>query len=516
MSRARRPRIASQATIILSGQILSTAVVFVTTPYVAVGLGPERYGLYTLLFLFLGYSTAFDLGLSFALVKRVAELDPVTGRTEIDSLVNAATAVYAAFAAAFVVVLIAARGLIARDLFQAPDALIPVGRDAALVLACAVPFATAATVFNALFRGLLRFEYVALFSVGNASVYSIGAALLVIAGASLRAVIGCYAVVTAVSALAQWAVLRRLLPGFRPVPRVDTRRLRQLLGFGSFMALNQVGNIALLQLDRLVIARVVSVPMAGYYAVPFGISQRLNMLGAAAATVAFPYSSASSARGELDDFRWQRLQSARVVAWLTLAPALAVMVLADQILRYWMNREFAVHGTLPLRLLTFGFLWISVASLDAVSIEGSGRPWVTSLFMAVTGIMNIVGLLVLTPRWRLGGAAASVTLSLLVLAVLDVWYCSKHVTCSSLAAWARSVVLPTMWTTAVSLPVALLLRNVVAGLPSLVVVASVATGFTGVIGHLFFLSAEERQWAKQRIARWWSGTSVVEGDAGGP
>ena len=185
------------------------------------------------------------------------------------------------------------------------------------------------------------------------------------------------------------------------------------------MAFNQVGRIALLQLDRLVIARVLSLSMAAYYAVPFGISQRLNMLGAAAATVAFPHSSASTARGELDDFRGQYLQTARVVCWLTLAPSLAVIVLADQILRYWMSPEFAIHGTLPLRLLAVGILWISVASLDAVSIEGSGRPWVTSVFMAIAGVANLVGLLVLTPRWGLGGAAASVTLAFLALASLD-------------------------------------------------------------------------------------------------
>jgi O-antigen/teichoic acid export membrane protein len=487
------------------------AVLFVTTPYIALGLGAERYGLYTLLFLFLGYSTALDLGLSFALVKQVAEHDPETQRTEIDALTNAATAVYTSLATAFVVALVAGRGWIVRTLLHAPADLVPVAEDAVLLVACAVPFATAGTVFNALFRGLLRFEYVALFSVVNASVYSIGAAVLVRTGASLRAVIGMYVGVTAASALSQWAVLHRLLPGFRPVPRFDLRRLRQLFGFGSLMAMNQVANIALLQLDRLVISRVLSIPMAGYYAVPLAISQRLNLLGAATATVAFPHSSASTARGELDDFRRQHLQSARAVAWLTLAPTLAVMVLADLILAYWMSPEFAMHGTLVLRLLAFGILWISVASLDAVSIEGSGRPWVTSLFTVITGVANIVGLLVLTPRFGLGGAAASVTLSLLALASLDVWYCSKNVTRSPVRVWVRAVVLPTVWTTLVSLPITLLLRKAATGLPSLVIVAVAATACTVVVGYWFFLSAEERAWVRARAVWLWERRVAARG-----
>lgn len=499
----RRPRIVSQATLILSGQVVSGVVLFVTTPFIALGLGVEQYGLYTLLFLILGYSVALDFGLSFALVKHIAEHDPETSRIEIDSFVNTATSVYVTIGGTFAIVLFVARSWIATNLLHAPIELEPVARDAVLLVACSVPFATATTVFGALFRGLLRFQYVALFSFANASLYSIGAALLVGVGASLRAVMGWYAGVTAVTAVIQWMVLRRLLPGFRPVPRLDSQRLRQLFGFGSFMAINQVGKIALLQLDRLVIARLLSVGMAGYYAVPFGVSQRLNMLGAAAATVAFPHSSASTASGKLDSFRRQHLQAARVVTWLTLAPTLAVIVLADQILRFWMSPEFALYGTLPLRLLAFGVLWISVASLDAVSIEGSGRPWVTAFFLGTTGVMNIIGLLVLTPRWGLGGAAASVMFSLLALAALDVWYCSRNVTNLPLVSWMRAIALPAACTTLVSLPLILFLRRAVTGMPSLAVSAFVAILLTGFIGYWFFLVPDERQWVKTQVVRLW-------------
>lgn len=507
----RRPRIVSQTGLIFGGQILTGIVLFITTPYIALGLGPERYGLYTLLFLFLGYSTALDFGLSFSLVKHIAEHDPQTHRAEIDSFVNTATAVYAVIATLFVVVLVLARGWIASDLLHVPDWQVPVARDAMLLLACSVPFAAGATVFNALFRGLLRFEYLSLFSLANAAVYSIGAAFLITRGATLRTVFGWYAVLTIASALAQWVVLRRLLPGFRPTPRLEGRRVRQLFGFGGFMALNQLGNMALHQLDRLVIARVLSVSMAAFYAIPFNISQRLNMLGTAAATVTFPHSSASTSRGELEDFRLQHLQSARVVAWLTLAPALSVIVFADQILRYWMNPEFALHGALPLRILAIGIFGISVASLDAVSIEGSGRPWVTALFTAITGVTSVVGLLLLTPRWGLVGAAASVTFSLLMLSGLDVWYCNRKVLRSGLRVWARSVVLPSFWTTILCLPVSFVLGRAISGLLSTIFVGLGATAFTATVGFWFFVSRDERRRIRGRMRMLWSHDESAQG-----
>jgi len=508
----RRPRIVSQTGLILGGQLLTGIVLFVTTPYIALGLGAEHYGLYTLLFLFLGYSTALDFGLSFALVKHVAEHDPQTHRAEIDSLVNTALAVYALIATLFVAVLVFARGWIASDLLHVPVWQLGVARQAILLLACSVPFATATTVFNALFRGLLRFEYLSFFSLANASVYSIGAAFLVTRGATLRSLIGWYTVLTIANALAQWAVLRRLLPRFRPVPHLEGKRVRELFGFGGFMALNQLGHVALHQIDRLIIARTLSVSMAAYYAIPLNISQRLNMLGTAASTVTFPHASASIAGGDLAQFRLQHLRSARIVAWLTLAPTLTVIILADQILRYWMNPEFALHGAFPLRILAVGVLGISVASLDAVSIEGSGRPWVTALFTGITGITSVVGLLLLTPMWGLVGAATSVTFSVLMIAALDVWYCSRKVLQSRLRVWARSVVLPSIWTTIVCLPVTFLLGRAISGLLSTILVALGATGFTAAVGSWFFVSRDERRRLKSRVSTLWSHDQSASGN----
>ncbi|HEX4601161.1 MAG TPA: oligosaccharide flippase family protein, partial [Gemmatimonadales bacterium] len=380
---------------------------------------------------------------------------------------------------------------------------VPTAETATLLIACSLPFTAALTMFGAVFRGLLRFDYVALFGLLNGALYGVGAAILVAFGGRLRAVVGLYAGLMTASALVQWVVLRRLVPGIRIVPRLEGKTLRQLFGFGGFMLFNQVGQIALQQLDRLVISRVLSVAMTGYYAVPFNIGQRVGTLGAAAATVALPHSSGSVARGELGEFRRAYASSARFVAWLTLAPALVVIVFGDKLLTYWMSPEFAAHGTVALRLLAFGAFWMGVASLSAVSIEGAGRPWVTSAFTALTGGLNLAGLLLLTPRWGLGGAAASVTGSVLVLAALDVWYFSTRVVRTAMGEWVGSVVVPVFATTVLSLPLLLPLRAVMSTLSSVILVAGLAMGAVGVIGYRLFLSADERRRTRAQAAALW-------------
>ncbi|HEX4601624.1 MAG TPA: oligosaccharide flippase family protein, partial [Gemmatimonadales bacterium] len=144
-----RPGIVPQAGLLVGGQVLAGVVAFATTPIIALGLGAEQYGLYTLLFLFLGYATALDLGLSYSLIKHIAEHDPERERAEIESLVNNAAAVYATVAVLSVVVLALGRGWIAHALLRLPARLVPTAETAALLIACSLPFTAALTMFGA-------------------------------------------------------------------------------------------------------------------------------------------------------------------------------------------------------------------------------------------------------------------------------------------------------------------------------------------------------------------------------
>src|SRR5579863_1716295 len=55
------------------GQLIPMFVGVVTIPYIIRGLGPDGYGILSIAFMVLGYFSIFDLGLSRATVKFVAE-----------------------------------------------------------------------------------------------------------------------------------------------------------------------------------------------------------------------------------------------------------------------------------------------------------------------------------------------------------------------------------------------------------------------------------------------------------
>jgi O-antigen/teichoic acid export membrane protein len=499
-------QVVSKSSLLFAGQIVSSIVAIVTTRYTALGLGPDEYGLYALVFVTLAYSSVLDVGLNFALVKQVAEHDVHRERGRIEALLGAATVVYAAVTALLVAALVLARPWIVRHVFNVPPELAARAETALLVLACAIPFASLSTIFNALLRGLMRFEYVSVLSTVSNCVFSIGAAVLVHRGGRIPAVVALYAAVTVAGAAMSWLMARRALPGLTIPVRARWTDVRRLLAFGRFMALNQVSATVLQQLDKVLVGRLLSVGMLGYYTVPCSVSQRLNALGAAVANVAFPFSSARLARGEHDEFHRGYFQAARLLAWITMGPALVVVVYADDILRLWLDDAFAAHGASVLRLMAVAMWAIAIASLDAVSIEGSGRPWVTSVFMAAAGVVNVVGLLVLVPRFGITGAAMASATAHILLACLDIVFCNLAVLGLGLGTWLRRVGAPSAATAAVSLPLLLLARGLIVDVASLLVVAALATAATLAIGYTVFLAAHERRSVQTRVKALWSPT----------
>ena len=501
MSSPRISHLVSKSIVLFAAQSLSTVLAIVTTPVVAIGLGPEHYGLYALIFGLLSYSSILDMGLSFSVVKQVSERDATRDRVAIEELLGTAATVYAVIASVLMLVLVAGRDWLARSLLNVPEPLVPSAAVSLTILACTIPVTTLITLFNATLRGLLRFEYVTAFSVATTATFSIGAAVLVRRGAGLVAIFTLYLVLTTVSALAHWIVVRRAVPGLQLRFRLQRSHLRRLFGFGRFMLINQLSMLALLHLDKLLIARLLSVAMIGYYTVPFYLSQRLNTLGAAVATVAFPFSSARLARGETEEFRRDYFQAARMLGWLTMVPALTAIIFADQILQYWMNETFALYGAWPLRLLALGMWVVSVASLDAVSIEGSGRPGVTSTFMAAMGITNIVGILTFGSMFGLVGIAGSVMFAHVALASLDVWFCQRYVLKLPLSRWGRAVALPTLLTVAVTAPLLIALRSIPSSLGGLAVVLIMSLAVTLAVGYGVFLAPSERKMVMVQAGR---------------
>jgi O-antigen/teichoic acid export membrane protein len=126
--------------------------------------------------------------------------------------------------------------------------------------------------------------------------------------------------------------------------------------------------------------------------------------------------------------------------------------------------------------------------------------------MAAAGVVNVIGLLVLVPRFGIAGAAVAAAIAHLLLAGLDVTVCNLKVLRHGLGPWLRSVGVPSAATAVTSVPILLLGRGLIVDLASLLVVAALGCAATLTIGYAVFLAAHERRSVQARLRALWSPT----------
>ena len=384
---------------------------FVSVPVLVAGLGYAGYGVYSLAFTIAGYGAFLDLGLGWAGMKFAADAHARRDRNTVASVL---------WALALYQLLIG--GVVAVGLWAGAARvggwLLASGGDEAARVAEILPTAglwfalsSLAGVLVGILRGVDRAGTAAL-AAGCALVIGVGGAALAVGhGYGLPAAAGCQVLGALVALLVAAAALRAFLlpvPGGRLVA-ASADQLRRMLGFSLWSLLGRLVQVAVLQGDKVIAARVAGAAGLAAYVVPFNLAQRLNALGAAAVTAVYPV--AAGRAGTPDEFRESYLRAARVVHLLTAAPALTLIALAPLFLHSWIGPEMAATASGFLRVLGLGYWIVSVSSVEAGCLEGWGHPRLTALAGAGSvGVAALVAGLLLPAAgglWAVAGGVAA-------------------------------------------------------------------------------------------------------------
>jgi O-antigen/teichoic acid export membrane protein len=391
--------------------LLALLLGFATVPVMVAGLGYAGYGVYSIAFTVAGYGAFLDLGFGWAGMKYTAEAHAHGDRDTVAAVLWALVLYQALIGAAVLVVLTAAAGRVGHWLMGGTGA--DAARVADLLPVAGLWFALSSLtgVFVGVLRGVDRYAAAAVVA-GTALVVGVGGGALVVArGQGLQAAALCQVVgALMASVLAAGALRRYLLPA--PRGRLITssaRQLRRMLGFSLWSLLSRLVQVTVLQGDKVVAARAAGAVGLAAYVVPFGVAQKLNVLGSAAVTAVYPV--AAGRRGSGEEFHESYFRAARIVHLLTAAPAIVLVVLAPLFLHSWIGPELASAGAGFLRVLAIGYWVVSVASVEAGCLEGWGHPRITALAASGSLVVAVVVAAVLASiaggLWAVAGGVAT-------------------------------------------------------------------------------------------------------------
>jgi O-antigen/teichoic acid export membrane protein len=395
----------------LLGQAGIFALNFLLTPFLVRGLGQERYGLYILLNAVAAYLSLFSFGAGPATVRYAAQAATRGAALRYSfafhGLGTAAGALCAALAAG---ALAGWMGL--------PEHLRP---DAVFVLRCAAAGAVLAALVQACWsalQGLQRFDWQNALALGSSALIVVGAAAAVAAGRGVKAVAAWYVAANVVVLAAS------LLSLGRQAALKEGGRALEWREFARYSLASWLGPLAWIltfQADKFFVAKVVSLEELTYYAVPWGLLQRLQVFPASFNTALFPLMS--EAGGDLGRMY---ARSTRALLW-ALLPVLALLfVLMPQFLTLWLGPEFGMRAVWPARLLILSqVFWVLVSPAHSLSAS-LNRPALTARGLWLQALVSLAAWFVLVPRFGILGAAAGTLLAHAALAA----YCLN---------WAREL-----------------------------------------------------------------------------
>jgi len=368
-----RRLIAKNSILNLAGQILPMLTGVLTIPYIVRGLGTDGYGILSIAMMLLGYFNIFDLGLSRATVKFVAEnLDsdethkvPELIWTSL-SLLVVLGCIGGAIAAFFVPISVT-------HVFKMPPALAGQARIALFVLCASMPVMLGNNALRGVLEAAQRFDLVNLVKVPSSVLFYLVAALAIPIGVHVAGIVSLMVGIRLISTIAYFFQCFRVIPGLRDHLRFSRGSLRPLAVFGGWIMVSNVAGPIFAYLERFMIATILSVSTLTFYSAPYELVSKLLIVPMAIVPSLFPY---FSYHGNKKTTEVSEVTS-RTVKYLLLAfaPAVAVFFFfAHDIMLLWLGPTFAAQSTVVLQVITLVCVFNGLAYVPYTSVQALGRP----------------------------------------------------------------------------------------------------------------------------------------------
>jgi len=393
------------AAVNVGGALLTTALSFALSLVITHQIRATAFGLYSiaLVTVLLGQVPA-TLGLDVGTVRFVA-LRASRGDAE---------GARATLQGALGIVTLISGGLAALLYWQAPwltESFFhkPAATDLVRIVALSLPALALTRVVIAGLQGLGVMRYSALVNPVRVGTNIVAAVPVLLLGHGAK---GLTAVFLAVSwstlAVAAMLLVRALPRAFLPTSR--SAGLRELLRFSLPQTLTSLLLQTILWTDSLLLGRLRPTAEVGVYAIVQRLLSPAQTVSTATGQMFAPRIAAEDARGDRSTLQ---VMLKRVTYWnVSLAiPVFALLLLVPEALLGIFGPAYRTGAT-ALTILAAGQLFNAATGPLGQVINMSGRPYLTLVNNAAVAALNIVGCVILIPRYGLTGAACSTTASL--------------------------------------------------------------------------------------------------------
>jgi O-antigen/teichoic acid export membrane protein len=401
----------------------------ITIPLLLSKLGAERFGLLSIAWLIVGYSSIFELGIGRSVTQQVA-LVRFKSDDQAQRLIfwSAITLTLIASTIAMLATIQCSGYII--NLLNVPAALKKESVSAVQTLAFSVPFQLVTIQLVSYLAAYEHFREINYIKIPSGCLLVIAPVLSV--GSTQPLVVTCqyFLGIRMATMLLYWIIAASKQPEIRKIIGPEKATVLRLVKFGGWLSVSTIISPLLLHTDRLVIGVSISAAAVAAYVTCIDTITKLHIIPTSITTALYPRLAAAPSRAS----GTQRVLYEDTLKWTERVcfPVLATLsFFGNEALSLWISREFAVANLTIFQIAAVGMYLNCIAQVPTTTLHAAGRPDLTAKIHLVEAIVYIPAIALAAAHWGLVGVAATWTARLAVDAVVLLLACEKYSCCNS-------------------------------------------------------------------------------------
>jgi len=391
----------------LAGLVLPVVGALVAIPILLSALGAERFGVLTLLWLFVGYFNLFDLGLGRALTQLLAKELGVGNTGSIPGLISGCLVTLSGLGLLYGSGIALAGPWFVRELLAISPEIQLEAIGGFYIISVVLPFTAATAGLRGILQAYRDFRVIALIR-GPTGLFMFLAPLAVLPlSHDLFAISASLALVRLGSCCAYGLVCWG--SGYFGGVQFTGVRIPQIvkvLKLAGWMSVSNLLYPFLVYSDRFIIGALISTAAITYYSVPYELVTKIWLVPGAIIAVLFPLFATGTGR-VTESLTAEFARGVRYVSLIVFPIALLGISFAGEILHIWIGDVIPTDSVSVLRILVVGVYVNSIAQVAFALVQGAGRADISAKIHLLE-IVPYLGCVVLgvTSYGLLGAASA--------------------------------------------------------------------------------------------------------------
>jgi O-antigen/teichoic acid export membrane protein len=271
------------------------------------------------------------------------------------------------------------------------------------------------TMYASLFRGIQRMEYNNGIDVLTTGLQQVGVISILFFNSKLYLVVYWYASCYFIQILAYIYISARKFSVFALIPGISLKIIQRNIFFTSRMMISTVVSISYMQIDKIILSKLLPISFLGYYSLLYDTVFKAQMVTGAIANAVYPQLSSLHKENNQHDGMMEQYRKLQDLICFGMVPIYGFIIFAFlPIFSYVLNVEIAQKLIAPMIILCLGVFMQSAGVMPHYFTLAVGKPQIPMRLNLYVLIFNLPLTFCLIYYFGFVGAALSLLTSRII------------------------------------------------------------------------------------------------------